>query len=141
MKNCTGLNPSAKKGIEPGQILRIPVITSPVQNEINETTSSDIQEMPEKPLADNFKKRTDYFYHQLESGETLFDLEKKYGLPKDSLLAMNPILEKGILPGVKIRVPASQLPVILSEPVNETNLSGIQSKLMKIFTMWQRPIV
>ncbi len=123
-------NPSAKRGIKRGQILRIPMpampaIPAPPQKETEQViTATDIREIPDRHQpSERLKPRTKYFYHQLESGETLFDLEKRYGLSRDSLLAINPVLEKGILPGATILVPSGQLPVVFSEPVNENEFT------------------
>lgn len=112
-------NPSARNGIEVGQVLRIPV-SEINKNEISKTTEVISEDKKEYPSpAESRPNPEPYIYHRIETGETIFDLEKQYGLSLDSLLANNPVLKKGILPGTVIRIPFGQLPVIHTEPVNE----------------------
>ncbi len=109
-------NPSAKKGIWPDQILRIPVHKD-VKTE--EPAKPDVQEKQEKPK-ENQKRQgeTKYFTYKIKLGETLFDLEKKYRISQDSLLAINPQLQKENLSGSIIKIPENQLPRIISKPEN-----------------------
>ena len=113
-------NPSAKKGILADQILRIPVHAKIQAEEPVQPAKPDVQEAPAKPaqkqeIRDNAK----YFTHKIKPGETLFDLEKKYRIPQDSLLAMNPQLQKENLSGSVIRIPESPLSQVISKPKNE----------------------
>lgn len=111
-------NPRAKKGIEPGQILRIPVEN---EDPIIEMAESDIKEVENKQLTNKANSTpSKYFQHQLEPGETLFELEKKFGISQDSLIAINPILQSVIMPETLIQVPTSFIPEIISKPENET---------------------
>lgn len=111
-------NPAAKKGIESGQSLRIPVKNEDL---FVETTESNTQEAENEPLSNKVNStRLKYFYHQVEPGETLFELEKKFGISQDTLLAVNPNLISEILPGTIIQVPTILIPEIIPEPENET---------------------
>ncbi|HBL76629.1 MAG: hypothetical protein A2W90_24030 [Bacteroidetes bacterium GWF2_42_66] len=107
-------NPSAKKGIQVGQTLRIPVRGN---EQPKEPTKPDIQETQGEHEQD--QNKTKYFTYKIKPGDTLFDLEKKYDMPSDSLVAINPQLQKGVLPGSLIKIPGSRLPVIISEPEKE----------------------
>ena len=111
-------NPEAQKGIEAEQILRIPVYKT-----VNPGTQVS-EKVVQKHKADTVQQRTKhiqsaYFKHQLEPGETLFDLEKKYGVPQDTLLALNPLLRKEVVAGPEIRIPAGEIPSVLAKPENE----------------------
>ena len=110
-------NPGARKGVEPGQILRIPVKNEEQFEQITESVEQETEvEQSSNQVNTN---RAKYFYHQLEPAETFFDLEKRYGISQDTLIAINQVLQNGIKPGSVIKVPMTYIPEIISEPENE----------------------
>jgi len=93
-------NPQVKNGLQIGMELTIP-----------EAALSSGQMM--RP-ADGF------FTHLVETGETFWRLERKYGVSRDVLEQYNPALANGLQAGLRIRVPVSEeLPDIQVEPVND----------------------
>lgn len=67
------LNPNAKNGIQPGQVLKLPVKSSDTKESI---TPSD------QPI-----------YHKVNRGETLYSISRKYSVSIESILAINPTLK------------------------------------------------
>ncbi|MDX9882364.1 MAG: LysM peptidoglycan-binding domain-containing protein [Prolixibacteraceae bacterium] len=110
-------NPSAKEGIRFGQTLRIPVRESMQKKETGDT---DIPNMENEAVHHDQKHEDSKFFgYKIRFGDTLFELEKKYSMPSDTLLAINPQLQNEMRPGALIRIPAKYLPIIISEAENE----------------------
>ena len=93
-------NPELRSGLQIGMELKIPAE--------NKTVSSEISE-----LKDGF------FVHLVETGETFWGLERKYHVTRDVLEKYNPVLENGLLAGLRIKIPVSaELPDIEVTPVD-----------------------
>ncbi len=112
MEELYHYNPSARKGVEAGQALRIPVRG----NTPHEQPTPVVEEIQKETQIEPKRK---YFEYKIKPGDTLFELERKYGMPSDSLLAINPQLRHEVLVGSLIRIPAEKIPVIISKPENE----------------------
>lgn len=114
-------NPQARKGIQAGQKLRIPIELEEIKNIAPEATADIAEEhiIQQNQVATE-EKHIEYFTHQLALGETFFDLEKRFGISQDTLIKLNPALNKGLKPGLSIRIPATNIPESKPVPVNES---------------------
>ncbi len=75
--------------IRPGQVLRIPVIT----------TERDITES-------HYGHRSeDFLYHTVKKGETVYSIHTKYNVSVEEIYYYNPGAEKGISTGQQLRIP------------------------------------
>ncbi|SMO41403.1 ABC-type branched-chain amino acid transport system, substrate-binding protein [Saccharicrinis carchari] len=83
-------NPNSIFGLNPGDILYIPVI---------EGRNSNILEINESD---------DFIYHTVQKGQTLYYLSKKYEIPIDSIKKYNAGLDKELLVGAILKIPAQQ---------------------------------
>jgi LysM repeat protein/ABC-type branched-subunit amino acid transport system substrate-binding protein len=85
-------NPDALNGIKPGQVLRIPA-QKPVP--VVKPTAAD----------------TGYFIHKVEAGQTLYSIEKLYGVSQTDLLKLNPNAKTGLKVGEDLKIPGKK-PVV-----------------------------
>lgn len=115
-------NPQARKGIQAGQKLRIPLEMN-ASGKVEPVSTEEVVEeqiVKEIAVAPKVTKRAGYFTHKVAAGETIFDLERRYGMSADSLIALNPAISKGLTPGLKLRIPIDRVPEMKSEPENES---------------------
>ena len=90
------LNPDVKDGLWIGMKLKIPVAPA--------AKSSPV-------LTDN----RDYFIYTVVGGETLWQLEQKYGVSGEELNLLNPKLKKGLKTGMKLKIPRKRFPAFPSD--------------------------
>lgn len=101
------INPEIRNGLKVGQQLLIPI-----QQE-NGTKSSI-------PPVGQYEQ-SDFFYHTVEQGETLYSIARSYGVEVSALTKLNPGSAEGIKIGLMLKVPqVSQLPS--SSLVNKSDL-------------------
>ena len=86
--------------------------------QVEENAAEPIERGPASVVKNTAPK--EYFTHKVTSGETVFDLEKRYGLPFDSLASINPGIDKGLSRDPEIKIPVSQVPELKLEPENES---------------------
>jgi LysM repeat protein len=112
-------NPVIEKGLKAGQSLRIPVA--------GKTDKPVAQPVTVKPSRDN----TNFIYHKLAAGETLFALSKKYGVSEDEIIKSNPGREVNKLPlGTEIIIPKRQFNTVETKlPPPEKNI--VEHKVVK----------
>ncbi|MEO5645518.1 MAG: LysM peptidoglycan-binding domain-containing protein [Bacteroidia bacterium] len=82
-------NPEALNGIKPGVILRIPAqkavaVFKPVQTD------------------------TGYFIHKVEAGQTLYSIEKFYGVTHEWVVKLNPTVAAGLKIGQELKIPGKK---------------------------------
>ena len=70
-------NPNVFLGLHPGQVLKIP-FKSPQKTKYTEAENDT----------------TEFFYHKVKKGQTLYSLSKRYNTTPDSIKKYNPILSK-----------------------------------------------
>lgn len=76
-------NPSAKFGLYPDQILKIPNVKK---------GNFDFQD-------------TNYFYYTVEQGNTLFSISQQYGVDIDQIKLINPSVKQGLKVGMQLKLP------------------------------------
>ncbi len=84
-------NPEARN-LKEGSILKLPEKGGP------DAVGSAINENIEKGI----------FLHIIESGETLFGLTRRYNIPKEDLIALNPDMEKNFPVGGVVKIPLNE---------------------------------
>lgn len=89
-------NPEVAGGPKIGQILKIPVNDSGGGNQ------------PVSGQPATVSEEQGFRIHQVVSGETVFGLEKLYGIEESELLRLNPDLKNGLKAGMKLRLPEKQ---------------------------------
>lgn len=100
-------NPELTNGLQIGQVLKIPVISTKSDSGIVEE-SNDIQ-----------TESSETKIHQVVSGETLFSLEQRYGITDEEMLKYNPELKTGLKSGMKLKIPVVQEKAqIIEQPVD-----------------------
>lgn len=114
-------NPEAIDGIKPGQVLKI---------------AMDKKKQVDKGANDS----TNYIFHKVEKGQTLYGIEKQYGVSDEKLRALNPELVNGLKLGQTIRIPklgagsvAKQEPDTARK--NEKQASGNNAVLQQMLEM------
>lgn len=100
-------NPEITNGVAPGQVLKIPVSSTPEGQKAGETADGQAKPMDV----------SEYNVHPVVSGETLYSLEQRYGVSHDEMLKYNPALQNGLKAGMKLKIPvkpaaAAALPVV-----------------------------
>lgn len=90
-------NPELTNGLQVGQVLKIPVDLKKVATE-------------SKPKPETVQQSTvsDYSEHFVVSGETLFSLERRFGLTHEQMMKLNPELQNGLKTGMKLKIPGSK---------------------------------
>lgn len=107
-------NTELTNGLVVGQILKIPVsLTNSNGQPAKE--SSAISEGKENPA--------NYTVHPVVSGETVYSLEKRYGITHEEMLKFNPALQNGLKSGMKLKIPVKTAYVSVTDP-NEYNNSN-----------------
>lgn len=99
-------NPEIFLGLQVGQALKIPV--------------KDTKSEKDKALS------SDFIYHRVKKGQTLYSLSKKYDVSQEDIIACNPSVRYGINIDQIVKIPKSkqvvsaiqQFPV--NEPLNDT---------------------
>ncbi len=87
-------NPDVFQGIKPDQKLKIPILATPYQQK----------------------------EHEVQKGETLYGIAKKYNTTIEEIVQLNPDVSKGIKPGQKLIIPVRTITSAdyeNSKPVNE----------------------
>src|ERR1700741_3194727 len=89
----TELNPEAKQGLKEGQLVKVGLkektqVTAPVV--VATATVSAVD--------------SNYNYHTVEQGETVYAITKKYAISNDELFRLNPEIASGIKAGQKLKV-------------------------------------
>lgn len=92
-------NPGVSDRFEIGAILRIPKFQE-------ETPQLDVQETGE------------YFYYTVETGDTFYSFQRRFGVSREMLLALNPELEDGLKAGLSIKIPSTRIPKVEVVPVD-----------------------
>lgn len=87
IKSIYRYNPEAKQGVLINEILRIP-------------------KHPNQKANDGFIKEDNYyFYHQIQAGETLYGIAKRYNVSTNSIIDKNTEIEKSFNIGTEILIP------------------------------------
>ena len=87
-------NPELSKGLQIDQVLKIPVDISKSGSSANTSV--------EAPRQINV---AEYSVHPVVSGETLYSLEKRYGITHEQMMSYNPELQSGLKTGMKLKIP------------------------------------
>jgi LysM repeat protein len=97
------LNPDAQAGLKPNSVLIIPSATA------------------KKTTAVIAKVNTTIVTHEVVSKETLYGIEKKYGVTDQALKQANPFLERdGLQIGQKLLIPSNRIQKVVSEKPEKT---------------------
>ncbi|MES2837301.1 MAG: LysM peptidoglycan-binding domain-containing protein [Bacteroidota bacterium] len=104
-------NPQLIEGIQPGQNLKIEVIT---KNTTNKST-------PVATESDN------YFLHKVEKGQTVNAISTKYGCTNDELFSVNPDIVNGLKEGAFIKVPKKKAGSVSFNTSNATSYTKKRS--------------
>ncbi|MDA3928601.1 MAG: LysM peptidoglycan-binding domain-containing protein [Prolixibacteraceae bacterium] len=92
-------NPQTESNFEIGLIVRIPKF----QEEEDEVDTIENDQ---------------YFMHRIEAGETFYSYQRRFGVSRDQLIILNPVLNDGLLAGLSIKVPTSKIKKIEVIPVD-----------------------
>lgn len=98
-------NPDALNGIKPGQVLRIPV------------------QKPVVAVLTPVPADTGYFIHKVEAGQTLYSIEKFYGVSHEAMVKLNPTVAAGLKTGQELKIPGKNktAPVVGINPPQGTD--------------------
>jgi LysM repeat protein len=88
-KEIQDVNPKLSLGLNPGDIIYIPIISG---------RNSSVYEM---------QKSTRFVYHTIEKGQTLYFLSRKYNVSIDSIKRYNAEADKNLLVGTIFKIPVS----------------------------------
>lgn len=95
-KELLEANPSAAFGLKEGQLLKVPVIKG--RNSTGEELES-----------------TDYVYHTVEKGQTVFYLSRKYNVLRETIYQNNPGSDQQLLLGTMIKIPREKIGELLPQ--------------------------
>lgn len=101
-----------KKGIRPGKKLVVYVranTAAPSKIDIKAGSNNDKniaanKEKDAKQLADNSSSSSDYVYHKVRKGETIYAIAKKYGVTSKTIKALNDLDGNGLKTGQKLKI-------------------------------------
>ena len=118
------LNPELMEGLKIGMDLRIP------------------EEKEQEELA--AVKTDGFFTHLVETGETFWQLERRFGCSQNELVGYNPVLANGLKAGLNIQIPAHRIPqlaaVIIDENQFDKHLVGTGETLYSLAIRYQTRI-
>ncbi|MGQ8336646.1 LysM peptidoglycan-binding domain-containing protein [Sunxiuqinia sp. A32] len=86
------LNPKLEEGLKIGMKIQIPA-TKEAAGPVSQVTNQD-----------------GFFIHLVESGETFWRLQREFGTSRAELIEYNPVLEQGLMAGLRIKIPARHIP-------------------------------
>lgn len=89
-KELLEANPSAAFGLKEGQWIKVPVIKG------RNSTAEEIQS-------------TDYVYHTVEKGQTVFYISRKYNVSRETIYKNNPGSDQQLLLGTMIKIPRDKI--------------------------------
>ena len=75
-----------------------------------------------------------YAIHEVEKGETLYSLSKRYGVTIEEITDANKVLSGGLKVGQRIKIPTKEAETVLQE--EQTATSGITHKVAKRETLY-----
>ena len=120
------LNPEVEEGLKVGMEIRLPI---------------EKEEVIEEPVS---VEKDGFFTHLVESGETFWRLERRYGTSRSELEEHNPVLKKGLMAGLRIRIPLRHIPEVHWPEVNESQFEKHQVKpgetLYRLSALYQTKI-
>ncbi len=90
-KEIIEANPQVKEGLKVGEIINIPVIKG--------RNSSEEQ----------IQKSSEYIYHTVEKGQTLYYISHKYNVSIDAIVVNNVGVDKSLLVGSIIKIPVDKV--------------------------------
>jgi len=93
-KELLEANPSAAFGLKEGQLLKVPVIKG------RNSTGDEL-------------RATDYVYHTVEKGQTVFYLSRKYNVLRETIYENNPGSDQQLLLGTMIKIPREKIGELL----------------------------
>lgn len=109
-------NPEAIDGIQPGQVLKIPV--------------KKIKKIESAPIAD----AADYTMHKVESGQTLYSIAKQYETSVEKIKNLNPELKDGLKGGQTLKIALlkpKKEPVIITKISSKTVEKSVEKPVSK----------
>jgi len=110
-------NPESSNGLKIGEILKIPV---------NPKITDNPAILAESSKSANF---SGFLSHRVAADETIFGLEKQYGVTDEELLKLNPDLKNGLKIGMILKIPEKQK--ITAKPISGTNQVGSKYQVEK----------
>ena len=115
-------NPEVTNGLVSGQVLKIPVRTEDVTVA---AVPPDAKDEGAKVNTSDTSSENEFITHSVVSGETLYGLGQKYGVTREELIKLNPMLEKGLQTGTRLRIPMKKDTSNVAEDVQKPVLSDI----------------
>lgn len=92
-------NPVLEDNFEIGRIVRIPRFEDKVE-------------------AESVDESGEFFWHRVESGDTFYAYQRRFGVSKELLIELNPVLNEGLLAGLEIRIPSTKIKKVEVIPVD-----------------------
>ncbi|MFB6340610.1 LysM peptidoglycan-binding domain-containing protein [Saccharicrinis sp. FJH62] len=87
-------NPETAQGLKLGQIIKIPVLKG------RNSTDSEL------------KESSDFIFHTVEKGQTLFFISRKYGVTEEEIFKYNPEARNILITGTELKIPVHKEDVI-----------------------------
>ncbi len=123
------LNPELKKGIQPKQVLKIPVTDK--NNYLLKTIQKKQKIEKDTNTVKENETNNSYIIHIVTKGETVYSISKKYNVTQQDIINLNPELKSTNLKiSQKIRIPNNQQSTIKSN-INDSNISQINKQKTK----------
>lgn len=97
------LNPSAAERLDLGMIIKIP------------------KEIEVFVTAGELKQSGNFFSHRVEKGDTFYSYKRRFGVSREQLLELNPALNEGLLTGLTIKIPSSQMQHVEVTPADDAD--------------------
>ncbi|MEL7587384.1 MAG: LysM peptidoglycan-binding domain-containing protein [Prolixibacteraceae bacterium] len=116
-------NPEVRNGLEKRQILRIPDKDdlAAIKAEAGKKEAESAKALQNRKESRPSEFSDEFFIYVIPTGETFWNLEKKYQMTRRELEALNPELKAGLKTGTEIRIPLEKVPDIQVTPVEAQN--------------------
>ncbi len=98
-------NPGAKN-LKTGDMIYLPAKKEPAKAQPEVTANTG-------------ESSGNYFEHIIVSGETMWGISRKYNVPEEELINLNPVLKSGFQTGVVIKIPVKKEETVEAKPVNK----------------------
>ena len=118
-------NPEISNGLVAGQVIKVPVQADDLSGSSGHQSSGTQNEK----LALDTRPIVEFRLHTVVAGETLYFLEQKYGVTREEMISLNPMLQNGLQTGSRLKIPQKKnttnsakaeqkpVPVLVEEPV------------------------
>ena len=128
IEQLISINPELKDGLKVGQTIKIPTSSTTLSLKSTSSTYESKKEMAVSVPTTSTISNGKYMTVTVEPKQTVFSLSKEYAISPEDFLALNPEVRRGLIVGMQIKVPASEI-------TNITSNNAVSNKANTLFSV------